>query len=170
MLHSVILTQQTYLGAFGRKCRLFVEAADEWQCSYILGSLDPGTGVCPSVMLPGPSLSFAPRATCGTGHWCLAGTDMSVLLRVLATISPSAGWRVRPYPARTKRFAFFSSGRRKCSLLDAPHQVQRKGNVASQDRPVSVLLRAGVRHVAVRKETYMHQDSTRCLFDNKVPN
>lgn len=85
-------------------------------------------------------------------------------------ISPSSGLRVRPYTSRTKRFAFVSSRLRKCSLLDAPHQVQQKGNIPSRDKTVSVLLKAGIRHVAVKKETQMHQDSTRCLFDNKIPN
>lgn len=117
VLHSVILTQQTYLGAFGRKCRLLVEAAAKWQCSYILELLDSGAGICPSLMLPGHSLTFAPCATCDTGRWRLGGTDMSIPLRVLAVISPSVGWRVRPYTVRTKQSALFSSGRRKCSLL-----------------------------------------------------
>jgi len=52
----------------------------------------------------------------------------------------------------------------------SPHQAQQKGNVPSPDKTVSVLLKAGIRHVAVRKETWMHRDSTRCLFDNKIPN
>lgn len=81
----------------------------------------------------------------GCTHWSHS--------RLLAVICRFLGVRVRLSTKRIKWFAFFSSHWRKCFLLDAPHQVEQEGNISSWGKTVSVLLKAGIRLVALRKET-----------------
>lgn len=92
------------------------------------------------------------------------------MLPLRGAASPPSGRRVRHGTARTGRFAMFSSRLGKYSLLDASHRVHRKGTIPSGNETVSVVLKARISRVPVRRESWMHRDSMRCLFDNKMPN
>lgn len=120
------------------------EAVSEWQYSYLLGSLGSGDGIWLLWCYMGniwPSSGHV-GVPWGTGLWQRwTRWSHSGLL---------AGMRVRPSTMRTKWFVLFSSCHGKCSLLDAPQQVEQKGNISLWGKTVRVLLIAGIRLVAIR--------------------